>query len=80
MAAAALALPICGLAASLREIGRRVGAWLVGVSAILIGAGSLLLSEYPGAFDTPWAWLTLVWGLAVIALAEREAMRQVVPR
>jgi hypothetical protein len=80
MAAAALALPICGLAASLRESGRRVGAWLVGVSAVLIGAGSLLLSEYPGAFDTPWAWLTLVWGLGVIALAERGAMREVVPR
>jgi hypothetical protein len=80
MAAAALALPICGLAASLRESGRRVGAWLVGVSAVLIGAGSLLLSDYPGAFDTPWAWLTLVWGLAVIALAERGAMREVVPR
>jgi hypothetical protein len=79
MAAAALALPLCGLAASLRESGRRVGAWLVGVSAVLIGAGSLVLSEYPGAFDTPWAWLTLAWGLAVIALAEREAMREGIP-
>jgi hypothetical protein len=79
MAAAALALPLCGLAASLRESGRRVGAWLVGVSAVLMGAGSLALSEYPGAFDTPWAWLTLAWGLAVIALTEREAMREGVP-
>jgi hypothetical protein len=80
MAAAAIALPICGLAASLRETGRRLGAWLVGVSALLIGAGSLLLSDYAGAFDTPWAWLTLVWGLAVIALAERAARREVVRR
>jgi len=80
MAAAAIALPICGLAASLRESGRRLGAWFVGVSAVLIGAGSLLLSDYEGAFDTPWAWLTLFWGLAVIALAERDAMREVVRR
>ena len=80
MAAAAIALPISGLAASLRESGRRLGAWLVGVSAVLIGAGSLLLSDYTGAFGTPWAWLTVVWGLAVIALAEREAMREVVRR
>jgi multisubunit Na+/H+ antiporter MnhG subunit len=46
MAAVALALPLCGLAASLRESGRRLGAWLVGVSAILVGAGSLALSGY----------------------------------
>ncbi len=79
MAAAALALPVCGLAASLRESGRRFGAWLVGVSAAVIGAGSLLLSDYAGAFDTTWAWLALAWGFAVIALAEREAMREGVP-
>jgi hypothetical protein len=78
MAAAALALPICGLAASLRESGRRRGAWLVGVAALLAGAGSLALSDYAGAFDALWAWLTLAWGLAIIALAEREALRPVV--
>lgn len=72
MAAAALALPLCGLAASLRESGRRVGAWLVGLSAVLIGGGSLVLSDYAGSFDALWAWLTLVWGVAVIALAEAE--------
>jgi hypothetical protein len=75
IAAAALALPICGLAASLRESGRRLGAWLVGASAVLIGAGSLALADYPGAFDALWAWLTLAWGLAVIALAETGIRR-----
>ncbi|MGH2673781.1 MAG: hypothetical protein ACRDHC_12465 [Actinomycetota bacterium] len=75
MAAAALALPICGLAASLRESGRRLGAWLVGVSAVLVGAGSLALADYAGAFDALWAWLTLAWGLAVIALAETGIRR-----
>jgi hypothetical protein len=70
MAAVALALPVCGLAASLRESGRRLGAWLVGVSAGLVGAGSLALSGYPGALDGLWAWLTLAWGVAIIVLAE----------
>jgi hypothetical protein len=70
MAAAALALPLCGFATSFRESGRRFGVWLVGVSAVLIGGGSLLLSDYAGAFDAVWAWLTLGWGIAVIATAE----------
>jgi len=79
MAAAALALPLCGLAASLRESGRRLGAWLVGLSGVLIGGGSLVLSDYAGSFDALWAWLAVAWGVAVIALAERGARRAVVP-
>lgn len=70
MAAAALALPLCGFAASFRESGRRIGAWLVGIAAVMMGIGSLLLSEYPGAFDAVWAWLTLAWGIAMIAVVE----------
>jgi hypothetical protein len=66
MAAAALALPLCGFAASFHESGRRLGTWLVGIAAVMIGGGSLFLSDYPGAFDAVWAWLTLAWGLAVI--------------
>ena len=69
MAAAALALPLCGFAASFRESGRRFGAWLVGLSGVLIGGGSLLLADYAGAFDALWAWLTLAWGIAVIGMA-----------
>lgn len=75
MAAAALALPVCGLAASLRESGGRSGAWLVGVSAVLIGAGSLALADYAGAFDALWAWLTLAWGVAIVVLAEAGTRR-----
>jgi hypothetical protein len=70
MAAAAIALPLCAFAASVRETGRRLGAWLVGISAVMIGGGSLLLSDYAGAFDAVWAWLTLAWGIAVIAVVE----------
>ncbi|HEX6009871.1 MAG TPA: hypothetical protein VFZ50_07170, partial [Actinomycetota bacterium] len=70
MAAAVLALPLCGFAASFRESGRRFGAWLVGIAAVMIGIGSLLLADYAGALDAIWAWLTLAWGIAVIAVVE----------
>ena len=78
MAAAVLALPLCGFAASFRESGRRLGAWLVGIAAVMIGIGSLFLSDYVGALDAMWAWLTLVWGVAMIAstmMATRERVR-----
>jgi hypothetical protein len=70
MAAAVLALPLCAFASSLRESGRRLGAWLVGVSGVVLGGGALLLSDYVGAFDVLWAWLTLAWGIAMIGAAE----------
>jgi hypothetical protein len=73
MAAAALALPLCTFAASFRESGRRLAAWLVGVSAVMIGGGSLLLSDYPGAFDPVWAGLTIGLGMAVVIYAEAAA-------
>ena len=69
-AAAALALVLCGLAASVRVPGRRVGAWLVGATALILGVGSLMLSERAGAMETIWAWLSAAWGVAFVALAE----------
>lgn len=69
MAAVALALPLCAAAASLRRPGRRLGAWMVGLSAVTIGGASLLLSDHAGALDSPWAWLALAWGVAMIAFA-----------
>ncbi|HEX6331875.1 MAG TPA: hypothetical protein VF129_11410, partial [Actinomycetota bacterium] len=74
MAALAFALPLCAAAASLRRTGRRVGAWLVGLSAAVVAVGSLALSDHAGAFDPLWAWLTLGWGVAVVA-ADRVPAR-----
>ena len=76
MAAAALGLALCGVAASLRVSGRRTGAWLVGVSAAIVGGGSLLLSDHLGAFDPAWAWVTLAWGIGLIALAEMGTRKE----
>lgn len=70
MASYALALPLAGFAAALRVSGRRIGAWIVGVTGAGLGISSLALSDHVGAFDPLWAWLAIAWGVAVIASAE----------
>ena len=75
MASYALSLPLAAFAAALRVPGRRIAVWIVGVTGAGLGLASLLLSDYPGAFRPTWAWLTLAWGVALVAVAElrREA-------
>lgn len=75
MASYALSLPLAAFAAALRVPGRRIAVWIVGVAGVGLGLGSLLLSDYPGAFRTVWAWLTLAWGFALVPVAQlrREA-------
>jgi hypothetical protein len=75
MASYALSMPLAAFAAALRVPGRRIAVWIVGVTGAGLGLGSLLLSDYPGAFETVWAWLTLAWGVALVAVAQlrREA-------
>jgi len=75
MASYVLSLPLAAVAASLRVRGRRIAGWIVGVTGAGLGLASLLLSDYPGAFEPVWAWLTLAWGVALVAVAElrREA-------
>jgi len=75
MASYALSMPLAAFAAALRVSGRRIAVWIVGVTAAGLGLASLLLSDYPGAFRPAWAWLTLAWGVALVAVAQlrREA-------
>ena len=75
MASYALSMPLAAFAAALRVPGRRIAVWIVGVTAAGLGLASLLLSDYPGAFRPAWAWLTLAWGVALVAVAQlrREA-------
>ena len=75
MASYALSLPLAAFAAALLVPGRRIAGWIVGVTGAGLGLASLLLSDYPGAFRPTWAWLTLAWGVALVAVAElrREA-------
>jgi hypothetical protein len=70
MASYALSLPLAAFAAALLVPGRRIAGWIVGVTGAGLGVASLLLSDYPGAFETAWAWLTLAWGVALVVLAQ----------
>jgi hypothetical protein len=72
MASYALSLPLAAFAAALLVPGRRIAGWIVGVTGAGLGAASLLLSDYPGAFETVWAWLTLAWGVALVVLAQHR--------
>jgi hypothetical protein len=75
MASYALSLPLAAFAAALLVPGRRIAGWIVGVTGAGLGLASLLLSDYPGAFEAVWSWLTLAWGVALVAVAQlrREA-------
>jgi hypothetical protein len=76
MASYSLALPLTAFAAALLLPGRRIAAWIVGVTGAGLGLASLALSDYTGAFDPSWAWLTLVWALAIVAFAEMGMRRE----
>ncbi|MCI0634339.1 MAG: hypothetical protein L0206_10555 [Actinobacteria bacterium] len=75
MASYALSIPLAAFAASFLVPGRRAAAWIVGVTALGLGLISLLLSDYPGAFDTLWAWLLIALAIAITEFAELSARR-----
>ena len=70
MASYSLALPLAAFGASLRVPGRRAAVWIVGLVGAGLGIASLALGDHAGAFDAPWAWLALAWGVALIGVAE----------
>ena len=76
VASYALVIPLAAFAASFRVPGRRAAAWIVGLTALGLGMISLLLSDYPGAYDALWAWLLIAWAIAITELAERSTRRE----
>jgi hypothetical protein len=70
MASYAMAIPLAAFAASLVVPGRRVSAWIVGLTAVGLGVSSIVLSDHVGAFEAPWSWLLLVWGVVFIGVAQ----------
>jgi hypothetical protein len=76
MASYALAIPLTGFAASLVVPGRRAAAWIVGLTALGLGVCSLALPEHAGAFEALWAWLLIVWSVAITEVAEMAARRR----
>lgn len=73
MAAVGLLLAAGALASATGGGGKRLVAWATGLGAALWAVASLAYPDHLGATDTLWAILTLAWGVAVVALAEREA-------
>jgi len=80
MAVLAIGLVLLVVLAALRTQGWRIVAWLTGAGSIVYGVASIVFATYPGS-DVPypssegssWGTLAIVWGVVVIALAERRA-------
>jgi hypothetical protein len=47
------------------------------VGSRLMGLVSLAFSDRVSAFETPWAWLAVLWGVAFVAASELECRKDV---
>lgn len=72
MATFTLVIVALAYLASTRATGWRLPGWVAGVSAVVLGASSLMFSV-PSALSTPWAVVTALGGAAWLVLVEREA-------
>ncbi len=75
MAVMGLLLAAGALATATGGGGPRAIGWATGIGAALYGAASLAYPDHLGTVDTPWAVLTLLWGLALVTLTELEMRR-----
>ena len=69
----AAAVPLLGLVAGLRLPGARLARWITGVASVILGAGSLLLVDYPSAVPALPAWIAIGIGAAFLALTVLES-------
>lgn len=75
MAVMALVLAAGALAAGLGGGGKRGIGWATGLGAVSYGAASLAYPDHVGTVETPWAVLTVLWGLGLVAVTELEMRR-----
>jgi len=75
MAALALALPLTGLAASLRAQGWQIVTRLVGAAAVVFGLSGILLPDHLSSVGETWGSVALVVGLLFVAVAELGSRR-----
>ncbi len=73
MAVTGIGFALAGLAVAARGSGWRIVAWLVGFSWAAMGVASLAWSDHVSAFDSAWAWASVAFGAAFVAVAERQA-------
>jgi hypothetical protein len=67
MAAAAIAIVLVGMLASLKTQGWRISAWSAGAGAIVVGVASIVFPDAPGAVGRVWG--TLAVGAAALYLS-----------
>jgi hypothetical protein len=72
MAAAAIAIVLVGLLASLKSQGWRISAWSAGAASIVVGMASVVFPDAPGAVGRVWGTLTVGAGVLFLVLAELE--------
>jgi hypothetical protein len=72
MGAFALSIAALAVVASLRVPGWRLGAWSAGLALALYGVSSLAAPSDASASPAAWALLAIAWGVAFIAVSERE--------
>ncbi|MDQ6711617.1 MAG: hypothetical protein M3Z28_00285, partial [Candidatus Dormibacteraeota bacterium] len=75
MAAAAIAIVLVGMLASLKSQGWRIAAWSAGAASIVVGMASVVFPDAPGAVGRVWGTLAVGAGVLFLVLAELETIR-----
>jgi hypothetical protein len=70
MGAAAIAIVLVGLLASLKTKGWRISAWSAAAAAIVVGLASIVFADAPGAVGRVWGSMAVVAGVLFLVLAE----------
>lgn len=73
MAVTGIGFALAGIAVAARGSGWRIVAWFVGFSWAAMGVASLAWPNYVSAFDSTWAWASVAFGVAFVAVAEWQA-------
>jgi hypothetical protein len=73
MAITGIGFALAGIAVAVRGSGWRILAWFVGFSWAAMGVASLAWPDHISAFDTPWAWASIAFGVAFVGVAEWQA-------
>lgn len=73
MAVTGIGFALAGIAVAARGSGWPIVAWFVGFSWAAMGVASLAWPDHVSAFDSAWAWASVAFGVAFVAVAEWQA-------
>jgi hypothetical protein len=77
IAASGIIFLLAGLVTALQAPGWRYALWVTGLTAIVLGAVSVVYPapDYASALASPWTWLAILWGVVFIAAGEVQSRR-----